>query len=470
MLESLKESCGVFGVYAPGEDVSRITFFGIYALQHRGQESAGIATGDGSRLHLHTRMGLVNQAFEEHDLERLTGHLAIGHTRYSTTGSSRAHNAQPLLVKGPWGPLALAHNGNVVNALELRRGLEKEGIVFQTATDSEVIAWLIATAPGHDWQERVRYAMGRLRGAYSLTIATPDALIACRDPLGVRPLCFGRYKDGWVVASETCALDHLGAKLEREIHPGEALVIDGDGLHLWQAAQSKKRASCVFENIYFSRPDSMAGEALIYQQREAMGAELAREHPVEADLVTGVPDSATAAGFGYARESGIPYSDILVKNRYVGRTFIQPDQGLRDRGVALKFNPLPEVVRGKRIILVDDSIVRGTTTPHVVNLVRRSGASEVHVRVCAPPIRWPCHFGVDMATRGELIAAKTSVEQIRRIIGADSLGYLSVERLSKVVESDGATSNGSSFCKACFTGKYPIPVQLELDKFALETV
>lgn len=476
MLESLKESCGVFGVYAPGEDVSRITFFGIYALQHRGQESAGIATGDGARLHLHTRMGLVNQAFEETDLERLTGHLAIGHTRYSTTGSSRADNAQPCLVEGPWGPLALAHNGNIVNALELRKAQEAEGVSFATTTDSEVIAWLIANAPGHDWPERVRYAMGRLRGAYSLTIATPDTLIACRDPLGVRPLCFGRYKDGWVVASESCALDHLGAQLERDIRPGEALVINEGGLSTMQAAPSTKQASCVFEHIYFSRPDSRLGGDLIYQQREAMGMELAREHPVEADLVTGVPDSATAAGLGYARESGISYSDILVKNRYVGRTFIQPHQGLRDRGVELKFNPLPEVVQGKRVVLVDDSIVRGTTTPHVVNLVRRSGATEVHVRVCAPPIRWPCHFGVDMATRGELIAAKKSVEQIRRDIGADSLGYLSVESLGRVVEarhsSERSTqpSEGSRFCNACFTGRYPIPVQLEFDKFVLETV
>ena len=463
MLDSLKESCGVFGIYAPGEDVSRLTFFGIYALQHRGQESAGIATADGSRIHLHSKMGLVSQVFEEQDLERLTGHLAIGHTRYSTTGSSREDNAQPVSVTGPWGPLVLAHNGNIVNALELRVGLEQQGVEFHSTSDSEVIAWLLATAPGKNWAERIRYSMGRLRGAYSLAMLTPDLLMAVRDPLGVRPLCLGRYNDGWVVASETCALDHLGAQTEREIQPGEVIMIGPQGVESFQGAPSPGQAACAFEHIYFSRPDSHAAGKLIYQQREAMGAQLAIEHPVEADIVTGVPDSATAAGLGFARESGIPYSEVLLKNRYVGRTFIQPDQQLRDRGVELKFNPLTEVIKGKRVVLVDDSIVRGTTTPHVVGLVRKAGATEVHVRICAPPIRWPCHFGVDMATRGELIAAHKTVDEIRRAIGADSLGYLSVDGLTGAVGG-----NKSRYCMACFTGEYPIPVQLELDKFVLE--
>ena len=465
MLENLNESCGVFGVYAPGEDVARITFFGLFALQHRGQESAGIATADGAHIRVHTRMGLVNQAFDEPDLERLTGHIAIGHTRYSTTGASKIDNAQPLVVRGPAGEIALAHNGNVVNALPLRRELKEEGVQFQTTTDSEVIAWLIVHAPGKDWKERVRYAMGRLKGAYSVTVLTQNSLIAFRDPLAVRPLCLGRLNNGWVVASETCALDHLGATFEREVAAGEAVLIQGGVIESFQGAPSTEKASCVFESIYFSRPDSRSSGKLIYQLREAMGAQLAREHPVEADLVTGVPDSATAAAMGYARESGIPYHEVLLKNRYVGRTFIQPDQRLRDLGVKLKFNPLTEVLEGKRVILVDDSIVRGTTTPRVVSLLRRSGARAIHLRICAPPIQWPCHFGVDMASRNELIAANKSVEEIRQWIGADSLGYLSVDGLTNSVGG-----KRSSYCMACFTGAYPIPVQLELDKFVLETV
>lgn len=465
MLDNLNESCGVFGVYAPGEDVSRITFFGIFALQHRGQESAGIATADGAKLNLHTRMGLVSQVFEEDDLERLKGHIAIGHTRYSTTGSSKIVNAQPIQVKGPWGPMALAHNGNIVNAVELRADLERQGAEFQTTTDSEAIAWMIALAPGRTWQERLRYAMARIKGAYSLTIITPDTLIGVRDPLGVRPLCFGRLNGGWVIASETCALEHLGAHVERDVRPGEVLIIDKDGVQTFNGATTERTAGCVFELIYFARPDSRIDGNPVYQAREAMGAQLAVEHAVEADIVTGVPDSAVAAGLGYARQANIPYSQALTKNRYVGRTFIQPDQRLRDLGVRLKFNALPDVVRGKRVVLVDDSIVRGTTTPHIVSLLRKAGAAEVHMRVCAPPIRWACHFGVDMATKAELIAAQKTVEEIRKRIGADTLGYLSVEGLAKATGGD-----GSKFCNACFTGRYPIPVQLELDKFALEVV
>ena len=465
MLESLHESCGVFGVFAPGEDVARITFFGLFALQHRGQESAGIATADGSGVRIHTSMGLVNQAFDERDLERLTGHIAVGHTRYSTMGTSRLENAQPIVVDGPWGRLALAHNGNVVNALPLRKELEEQGIEFRTTTDSEVIAQLLATAPGNDWEQRLRYMMGRLEGAYSLAVLTEDTLIGVHDPLAVRPLCLGAIDGGWVVASETCALDHIGATFERELAPGEVVIINDEGLKSFEGKAPRGQASCVFEQIYFSRPDSHAEGALIYRSRVAMGARLAIEHPVEADLVTGVPDSATAAGLGFAQESGIPYSEVLVKNRYVGRTFIQPDQRLRDIGVRLKFNPLAEIIEGKRIVLVDDSIVRGTTKPHVVGLLRKAGAAEVHVRIGAPPIRWSCHFGVDIPTRGELIAAQKTVDEIRQAIGADSLGYLSVEGLTRAVNG-----NESKFCMACFTGQYPIPVQLELDKFALETV
>ncbi|MBI2165739.1 MAG: amidophosphoribosyltransferase [Chloroflexi bacterium] len=462
-MDRAREACGVVGVYAPGEDVARVAFFGLFSLQHRGQESAGIATADGRHLRVHTHMGLVGQAFREEELQRLSGHIAIGHTRYSTMGSSRIENAQPLLVSGPNGELALAHNGNVINVLQLRSELASWGCSFTSSTDSEVIAYLLAHAPGKDWGERVGYMMRRLQGAYALVVLTPDSLMAIKDPLGVRPLCLGKLNGGWIVASESCAIDHVGAEYIREIRPGEAVLIDARGPRVIYQAPEAYRKLCVFELIYFARPDSVLDDSLIYNVRLKMGAQLAREHPVKADVVIGIPDSATAAAVGYARESGIPYADGLMKNRYVGRTFIQPDQRIRDLGVQLKFNPLPAILSGKRVVVVDDSIVRGTTTPHVVSLLRRGGAQEVHMRICAPPIQWPCHFGVDMATRRELIAANKTVPEIREAIGADSLGYLSVEGLLKAVGG-----GKESFCTACFTGNYPIPVQLEMDKLALE--
>ncbi|MFQ5878956.1 MAG: amidophosphoribosyltransferase [Dehalococcoidia bacterium] len=462
-LPSWRESCGVFGVYAPGEDVARITFYGLYALQHRGQESAGIATADGKGLYLRTGMGLVAQVFDEADLPHLPGHIAIGHTRYSTTGSSHITNAQPLQVEGACGPMALGHNGNLVNAEALRRHLQERGVAFQTSTDSEIIAHLLAQAPGATWEERFRYTLRRLEGAYCLVILTPDALIAARDPLGVRPLCLGRLNGGWVVASETCALDHLGADLVREIEPGEVVSIDEMGPVSYKPLEAERHALCIFEFIYFSRPDSLLRGKLIYPARMAMGVELAQEHPVAADVVIGVPDSATAAAIGYSHASGIPYAEALVKNRYVGRTFIQPDQRIRELGVHLKFNPMREVLDGQRVVVVDDSIVRGTTTPRVVELLRRAGAREVHMRICAPPIRHPCYFGIDMATQWELIAAQKSVDEIRRHISADSLGYLSIHGLLRAV---GLPRN--QFCTACFTGQYPISVQLQMDKLIFE--
>ena len=453
------------GVYAPGGDASRMAFFSLYALQHRGQESAGIAAADGHSIRVHRDMGLVSQVFREEELSPLSGSLAIGHTRYSTTGSSEACNAQPFLVRGVHGELALGHNGNVVNALELQRQLvEQWGCTFSSTTDSEVIAYLLANAPGRTWEERIGHCMRSLQGAFSAVALTRDTLMAIRDPLGVRPLCIGKLNGGWVIASESCALDHLGAEFLRELEPGESVLIGPQGLrsYIWPGAEGR-RAACVFELIYFARPDSVLNGKLVYTTRRALGAQLAREHPAEADVVIGIPDSATAAAVGYAQESGMPYSEGLVKNRYVARTFIEPNQRLRDLGVTLKFNPLTEVISGKRVVVVDDSIVRGTTTPHVVGLLRRAGALEVHLRVCAPPIRHPCHLGVDMATRRELIAANKSEEEIRQFIGADSLGYLSVKGLLKTV---GGTRGG--FCDACFTGNYPIPVQLEMDKLVLE--
>ncbi|MBI4216131.1 MAG: amidophosphoribosyltransferase [Chloroflexi bacterium] len=463
--DSPREECGIFGIYSPNEEVARLAFFGLFSLQHRGQESAGIATSDGRRLWLHTDMGLVAHVFDEETLARLPGGLAIGHTRYSTTGSSRIVNAQPVVVECALGELALGHNGNIVNAQTMRRELEEQGHTFTGSTDSEVIARLIAVAPGADWVEKLRHAMRRLQGAYSLVLLTRDALMAARDPLGVRPLCLGSLNGGWVVASESCALDHIRADFLREVEPGEIVRIDSSGLTSHPSPEGKRpcRGLCIFEFIYFARPDSVIEGRLLYQAREAMGAQLAREHPVAADLVIGIPDSATAAGIGYAQESGLPYTQALLKNRYVGRTFIEPDQRIRDIGVQLKYNPLPQVLAGQRVVVVDDSIVRGTTTPRVVALLRAAGAREIHLRVCAPPIRYPCFFGVDMATRQELIAAQKSVPQIRDLIGADSLGYLSLEGLIEAVALP-----RERFCLACFTGNYPIPVQLEMDKLALE--
>ena len=458
-----QEACGVFGVYAPGEDVARIAFYGIYALQHRGQESAGIATADSEKLHIRTGMGLVSQVFNEADLPYLPGHIAIGHTRYSTTGSSRVENAQPLQVDGPAGPLAVGHNGNLVNAEILRSDLEELGFRFQTSTDTEVVARLLVSTPEEDWPGRISNVMHRIQGAYCLVIVTPEKLIAVRDPLGLRPLCLGRLDTGWVVASETCALDHLGAEFVREVEPGEALIIDQAGVTSVKPLAASANSLCVFEYIYFSRPDSKMRGKLIHPLREAMGRELFREHPVEADLVIGVPDSATAAANVYAQEADIPYGEGLVKNRYVGRTFIQPDQRLRDMGVYLKLNPMREVIADKRLVVVDDSVVRGTTTSKVVEMLRRAGAREVHMRICSPPIRHPCYFGIDMASQWELIAGRRSVAEIRDHIGADSLGYLSMNGLMRAVQQD-----SDSFCTACFTGDYPMPVQLQMSKLVFE--
>ncbi len=459
------EECGVIGVFTPEGDASRLAFFGLFALQHRGQESAGIAAANGENVVVHADMGLVTQIFREPDFYPLIGDMAIGHTRYSTSGSSELCNAQPLLVDGQHGQLAVANNGNIINALQLRDQLQDEwNCTFTSTTDTEVIAQLLAHATGANWEDRVFQCMRQLEGAYSIVVQTKDTMIAARDPLGIRPLCLGKLNSGWVVASESCALDHIGAEYIRELGPGEVIIVDGNGLHTatWSGGTGRQ-ALCVFELIYFARPDSLMAGQLVHSARQELGAQLAREHPVDADLVIGIPDSSTAAAVGYAQESGIPFSEGLVKNRYVGRTFIEPEQRLRDLGVRQKFNTLVDVIQGKRLVVVDDSIVRGTTTPHVVNLLRKGGAKEVHMRVCAPPIKHPCFMGVDMASREELLAANNTLEDIRTIIGADTLGYLSVEGLLEVV---GGTKGG--FCDACFTGNYPVPVQLELSKLALE--
>ena len=464
------DACGVIGAYLPGStdsEAAQVAYFGLFALQHRGQESAGIAVGDGRTLRNFTNVGLVSNAFRQEDLDRLPGHVAIGHTRYSTTGSSSAMNAQPLVSKGPDIEIALGHNGNIINAAKLRERLAQWGVVCSTGTDSEVVAHLLAWAPAKTWTERIAYLMQSLEGAYSLVVATKDTLLGIRDPHGVRPLSLGRYPNGgWIIASESSALDHIGAQFVREIGPGETVVVNRDGLASIPSPVSGARlAHCVFEHIYFARPDSILDGALTHRSRARMGAALAREYPVDADLVIPVPESANSAAVGYARESGIPFEFGLMKNRYVGRTFIEPHQIFRDLGVRNKFNPLPEVLAGKRIVMVDDSIVRGTTTPHTVALLRRAGATEIHVRVCAPPIVNPCHFGVDMPAKGEFIANDHTVEEVCRLIGADSLAYLSVGSLHEAVSGN---RSGDGFCDACFTGNYPMPVQLQLDKLALE--
>ena len=462
----MKEACGVVGVFSPGQQASRAAFFGIHALQHRGQESAGIAASSGTNIQVKTQMGLVTQVFQEKDLSDLDGYIALGHTRYSTTGSSHIDNAQPFLSKSDSVEIALGHNGNLINALELRNELLDLGVNFQSSADSEIIAHLISHAPASSWAERISYAMRKLNGAYSLGIMTNEEIIGVRDPLGVRPLCIGTLDDGWVIASESCALDHLGAEFYREVLPGEAVLVNKDGLKsIYQKPNSDHvLGNCIFEQIYFSRPDSLLNGDLVYTSRMNMGAQLAKEFPVDADVVIGVPDSATAAAVGYSQQSGIPFTEGLVKNRYVGRTFIFPDQRLRELGVRRKFNLLPQILKDKKVVVVDDSIVRGTTTPHIVDLLRKGGAQEIHLRICAPPIISPCHFGVDMAKKSELIASNMTVEEITEHLKVDSLGFLSNNGLLKSISGE-----RDQYCMGCFTGNYPIPIQLEMDKLVLES-
>ena len=462
-----RESCGVLGIYAPGTNVARLTFFGLYALQHRGQESAGIATSDGSRSYLHRGNGLVSHVFNEDHLKILQGHLAIGHNRYSTTGASRLRNSQPYLVETALGPLGVAHNGNLTNAAVLRRELLYGGVGLISSSDTEVISQMLAGAGGETWRERIGVLMDLAEGAYSLTILTRDAVYGVRDPWGFRPLCVGRLNDhGWVLASESSALATIGATFLREVRPGEVIRLDHTGMTAWQGVDPKSdRSLCVFEYIYFARPDSLLEGRSVHQVRRRLGERLAQEHPVDADMVIGVPDSATAHAIGYANQAGIPFGEVLIKNRYIGRTFIQPDDRLRRRGVALKFNPLPDLEgRGKRIIMVDDSIVRGNTSRAIVDLVRQAGAAEVHMRVASPPIRHPCFMGVDMSTHEELIAARMEVGEIASHIGADSLQYLSVEGLLEAVEAE-----KGGYCLACFTGEYPVPAVAAIGKDMFES-
>jgi amidophosphoribosyltransferase len=478
--------CGIFGIHSRQVEVANLAYFGLFALQHRGQESAGIAVGDGERVRVHRDMGLVAQVFSPATIRDLDGYVAIGHTRYSTTGASRAENAHPVPFHHPTlGPGALAHNGNLINADALRRELEEVGVRFDTGLDTEVMARLIEQTHGADWEEVVKRAFGRAVGAYSCAIVTSNSVIALRDPYGFRPLCLGylplpahgrgstsshrSHRSGQpahVVASETCALDTVNATFVREVQPGEMVVMDDHGLRCSQFQTSGRHAMCVFEFIYFARPDSILKNCELEEARLRMGRELAKEQPVEADMVIGLPDSGTPAAIGYAEEAGIPYREGLIKSRYINRTFIEPDQSLRESGVMLKLNPLRRSLRGKRIIAVDDSIVRGTTSRRIIDVLRRAGAREVHVRVSSPPMRYPCFMGVDIGSTKQLVAANRSVEEVCRFIGADSLAYLSIPGLMRSV----GRGTIDQFCRACFDGAYPVPVpqQLEMDKFALE--
>lgn len=466
MPDTLREECGVFGVYADGEDVARLTYFGLFGLQHRGQESAGIAVSDGSRIRCFKDMGLVTRVFDETVIAELTGHIAIGHTRYSTTGSSVLRNAQPIVCESSYGPIAIGHNGNLVNTSDLRAELEADGETFESTSDTEIIARLIARSKARTVEEAIEEMMHKAVGAYSLVVLTRDKLIGVRDPHGVRPLCLGRLNtEHHVISSETCALNLVGGKFMRAVEPGEIVVIDKSGVREIQALPTARRALCVFEFIYFARPDSMMYHKTLHMARQRMGHELAGEHPANAHIVIPIPDTGTPAAIGYAQASRIPYSEGVIRNRYIQRTFIEPDQRMRDLGVKMKFSPLRETLAGKRIVMVEDSIVRGTTTRPTVKLLRDAGAAEIHVRISSPPIRYPCFYGIDMAKQKELIASGLSVEEVGQHIGADSLGYLSIQGLVRAIGL-----KRDKFCLACFDGRYPIeiPEHIKVSKFALE--
>ena len=447
------EECGVFGIVAPGREVSRLSYYALHALQHRGQESAGIAVSDEGQVTVQRDLGLVQSVFDEPSLRGLSGGAAIGHVRYSTTGANKWDNAQPVTHTRGDGMVALGHNGNLTNTGALRSEMERQGVDLRASTDSEIIAAMLAAEEG-SLLAAACSVMPHLVGAYSVVAMSGRELVAFRDPHGVRPLVIGRVDDdGWCVASETCALDQIGAAFVRDVNPGEAVRLTAEGVQSRQAMPSLGGKLCVFEHIYFARPDSQMDGETVWQSRQAMGRELAREAPAEADLVVGLPDSGTPAAIGFAQESGIPYAEAVVRNRYVGRSFIQPDQALRQHGIRLKFNPLPAVIRGKRLVVVDDSIVRGNTTKQIVAMLLDAGATEVHMRISSPPILWPCYYGIDMADRTELVAAGRSVEEIAALTGADSLAYLSLEALQRALGRP-----AGQFCRACFTGEYPIPI------------
>jgi amidophosphoribosyltransferase len=465
-----EEECGIFGIFNHPE-ASNLTYLGLYALQHRGQEACGIVSSDGKSLHAHKAMGLVADVFGDSNIfNTLPGKAAIGHVRYSTAGSSVIKNTQPIMVEYSRGAIAVAHNGNIVNAQLIRSELEAYGSIFQTSMDTEIIVHLLATARDDSLVERITSALERIEGAYCLLFLTESRMIAVRDPYGFRPLCLGKQGGSYVVASESCALDLIEAEFIREIEPGEMVIIDKNGitsLHPWK---KEKPQPCIFEFVYFARPDSFIFGKNVYMVRKEMGRQLAREHGVETDIVIAVPDSGVPAAMGYAEEAGIPFEMGLIRNHYVGRTFIEPQQSIRHFGVKIKLNPVREILKGKRVVIIDDSIVRGTTSRKIVKMVRNAGASEIHMRISSPPTSFPCYYGIDTPNRKELISASHTIEEIRKYITADSLGYLSHDGLSKSVGAE-----NSIYCSACFTGDYPISFQNmgrdpQLDLFEKEYV
>jgi amidophosphoribosyltransferase len=458
-----RDECGVFGVHAPGKDVARLAYFALYALQHRGQESAGIATCESGHITTLRDLGLVSQVFNEANLRGLTGDMALGHVRYSTTGSSAWENAQPV-YRSDRREVALAHNGNLINAVELYAELRDKGVHFRSTSDSEIIAALISTHEAERVEDAIADIIPRLEGAFSTVVMTRDAVVAFRDGAGLRPLALGQLGDRYCVASESCAFDIIGAQLMRDVLPGEMISIDERGLETRQVIEGARRAFCVFEHIYFARPDSKIEGNRTQVSRRKMGELLWLQHPVEADVVIPVPDSGNPAAAGFSKASGIPRDDGLIKNRYVARTFIQPGQELRKHGLRMKFNPLPEVVSGKRLVVVDDSIVRGNTTRQIVQMLRDAGAAEVHMRISAPPIRFPCHYGIDMSTSEEMVAHGRTVDEIAKELGCDSLAYLSLEGVYEAIRSTRETH-----CDACFSGDYPLErTDAANGKFALE--
>jgi amidophosphoribosyltransferase len=458
--DSPEEECGLFGVWAPGEDVARLIYFGLFAQQHRGQESAGMAVSDLEHLLVYKELGLVSQVFNEATLTTLQGDLGIGHNRYSTTGSTTWENAQPAFKTDGIRSLALGHNGNLVNTLELA---ERAGRAGGATTDSDLVATLLARFGDGDLEAAALDVLPTLEGAFSFVMMNERSVFAARDPFGLRPLSIGRLRNGYVVASETCALDIVGAVFLRDVEPGELVRIDDRGLQSTRFAQSPRQALCIFEYVYLARADSRLRGRTVYEVRRDLGRRLAIEAPADGDMVIPVPDTGHSAAQGFAEVSGIPYGEGLMKNRYVGRTFIQPSQTLRERGVKLKLNPIPDAIAGKRLVVIDDSIVRGTTTRQLVQALREAGAAEVHTRITCPPIRWPCFYGIDMSSRSELIASDLAVEEIRRYVGADSLGYLSLEGMVAATGQD-----GGDFCRACFDGDYPVPIPEYAGKFLLE--
>ena len=465
--ESPHDECGVFGIYAPEMDVARLTFFALFALQHRGQESAGIAVTDGSRLIVHKDVGLVSQVFSEETLHSLPGQHAIGHVRYSTTGSNEIRNAQPFARTRNGSFIALAHNGNLVNTDQLRDDLVRGGHIFASTSDTEVIAALLAEHPSRDVKEALRDIIPRLRGAFSAVLLTKDEVVGFRDPYGIRPMVLGEVDGRYCLSSESSGLDIIGARLIREIEPGEICCLDKDGYHIEQVVKREKESLCVFEFIYFARPDSVMKGQTLYGARSRMGEELAAESPVSADLVIPVPDTGNSAAIGYAAASGITYGEALIKNRYIGRTFIDPDDRVRKLGIRMKFNPLAAAIRGKRLVVVDDSVVRGNTTRALVRVLFDAGAREVHLRVSSPPIVYPCFYGIDMADQDEFIAFGKSVEEISAELGATSVAYLSLEGLLRAARAE---TDEDCFCSACFSGEYPceVPESLRMSKFRYE--